>query len=48
MHRPIVAPLAELARAVEWIDDPDPPFRTAKPVIGGLFGQDEVVWPCLS
>jgi hypothetical protein len=42
MHRPVVAPLAELARAVERIDDPQAARLQARRVVGRFLGEDGV------
>ena len=48
MDGPVAATrLAELAGAVEGIDDPDPLATQAAEVIGRLLGEHRVVWSCL-
>lgn len=46
MDCPVRAPLAELARAVERIDHPDPVRVAAAGVVGHFLREDEVVGAC--
>jgi hypothetical protein len=45
VDRPVCTPLAELASAVERIDDPYARLRQPLGRIRAFFGQQAVVWP---